>query len=261
MQCTDQCDAAPSPLAEACYCRACAALPSWGALMALCERFGLHDVPECVRFAPMHAKDSCGLGSSSGGGGGGGGGSIGGGDASSLGSSSSSSSDASPSPPTPPIAPVTEYGRGSVPSDVPCVTSFGELCCPAPPSRRSRTGPSSSLDSSPATAANGDGDDGDESDDGSPCGEAAGRGRCVGVDTWMAAQRLPSDADASCQWPVLMGAARCLCGERFWGDDCGGCAAGYAGDNCERRLETPQVRRPFRSCGTSPPVCPRAPLL
>ena len=62
----------------------------------------------------------------------------------------------------------------------------------------------------------------------------------------MAAQNLPADADQSCQWPVLMGAARCLCNERFWGDDCGGCARGYAGA-CERQLPTPQVRKSFRS--------------
>jgi len=192
VQCTSQCDAVPDTLLEACYCRACAALPSWGALMALCERFGLPDVPECVRFAPVDSRSSCGVPEELGG-----------------------TDDGGET--QPPTALKTEYGTAAVPADAPCVTSFGTACCPA------------------------------HRGDASPCGEASGRGRCVGIDTWMAKQALPDDADASCQWPVLMGAARCLCGERFWGDDCGGCAAGYGGDDCERRLQLPQLRKSFRS--------------
>ena len=196
VQCTSQCDAVPEGLVEACYCRACAALPSWGALMALCERFGLPDVPECVRFGPLDRRSSCGV----------------------PGPGTGGADDGGATQQPPATAVRTEYGTSAVPADAPCVTSFGTACCPAP-----------------------------RADASSPCGEASGRGRCVGIDTWMAAQALPPDADASCQWPVLMGAARCLCAERFWGDDCGGCASGYAGEHCERRLQLPQRRKSFLS--------------
>ncbi|XP_016108548.1 5,6-dihydroxyindole-2-carboxylic acid oxidase [Sinocyclocheilus grahami] len=77
-----------------------------------------------------------------------------------------------------------------------------------------------------------------------PCGARSGRGRCVDVraDARAHGPQYPYDGrDDRERWPRRFFTRTCRCSGNFGGFDCGGCAHGFTGDACERRV--PVVRR------------------
>lgn len=226
MQCTNQClghDTTSATTMEECYCRACASLPEFGAFAAFCSRFTPPDVPECTQLAPFLATECHRSSVRSGGGRIGKGGDGHGGSAPESGSSRGSSSEGG-------LADERALD-GHVASR--CRTAFNTSCCPAPSAASAVHGHDTAMSTAMAL----------------PCG-GRGRGVCVPIETWLAAQvdrgLLRQTDHESCWWPRSYGAARCLCEPQFAGSDCGGCARGLAGADCTAP-RPPEARRSFRN--------------
>ncbi len=76
-----------------------------------------------------------------------------------------------------------------------------------------------------------------------PCGARSGRGQCVDVpaDARAHGPQYPYDgSDDRERWPQRFFTRACRCSGNFGGFDCGGCAHGFTGDACERRVPVGQ---------------------
>ncbi|XP_040185381.1 5,6-dihydroxyindole-2-carboxylic acid oxidase-like [Rana temporaria] len=69
------------------------------------------------------------------------------------------------------------------------------------------------------------------------CGFTVGRGRCmpITVDARPHGPQYKMEGlDDREFWPIRFFKRACLCNERFYGHDCGGCKPGWSGDDCDR---------------------------
>lgn len=212
MQCTNQQCATVQPARRsACYCRACASLPEWDVFVAFCRRYVPSDLPECWQLEVLFETDC---------------------------SHYPGSSPAEHATAALPDGAAADGARtdGTTADGAPmdtaflasCRTAFNTSCCP-------RWAPPSTAQAHPMSAL------------AEPCGGPT-RGTCVGVESWLSAQVsrgwLRQSDPPSCWWPRTYGPARCLCESRFAGPDCGGCAKGLMGPDCET-FRPREVRRPF----------------